>query len=314
MGSHRKRRPPEREAPYRRMPVPVAVAGEGGHAPHERKRRRRGGREKSVLEDAAARGVNTAYCVVEEYVRRGYEAARAYERVVNQETTMGHNDRHPGCDRDGWNPMEAMMAPWMVMTRAWLDSMSAFMPGAGGMGSAWAGRGGGSCGCGSPSCGSLTEEWEGCSCGCGASSWETCGGRRRSRKRDHPRHCVALHVISPHYTEGVVELSHGADEYRIKVGLLTYRDDSGKVHQLKAKVVAHASGRTIIRVNAPKGTEPGVYRGDVYCGDWRCGQVCLTVFDDDADDDRDFLEDFDGDIAGSDDDDGGDGELPGGGE
>lgn len=283
MATHLKRVPAERESPLRRLP-PIALypTEPAPHARRQRKRRKKAG--KPGLGGPAAKGVNTAYRVVEEYMRVGYQAAREYERVINQERTMGHNDRHSGCERDYWNPMEAMMAPWIQMSRAWLDTMSCFVPGVGRAGSAWAGRAGEcSCGCGASSessCRSHRDDSDRCPCGCGAYSWMECRGGRRVRRKRRSRRIV-LQITSDRYADGCLRLDSEISSRRIVVDSLTFTDINRKVHSIVASVSKHSSGKTFIRVGVPRGVPAGEYRGNVYCNDEECGEVWVCVYDND---------------------------------
>src|ERR1043165_441210 len=76
-------------------------------------------------------GVQTAYAVIDEYMRRGYEAARGQERQTG-ETYMSNEKPNYGSSYGSspYNPFSQaapMMEQWM---RFWMDAWSALVPGA----------------------------------------------------------------------------------------------------------------------------------------------------------------------------------------
>jgi hypothetical protein len=85
----------------------------------------------SPLRDALECGVRTAYTVIDDYMRRGYEAARNTREDANRRGNMADDDPNFG----SWNnPFSAggMAAPfqqWMYAMQAWMNAWSSFAPG-----------------------------------------------------------------------------------------------------------------------------------------------------------------------------------------
>src|SRR5580658_1615141 len=94
-----KRIPPERELPIRNplMPPPKANGAAAHESPHPASGS--GKIAGDALRDALECGVRTAYTVIDEYLRRGYEAARSNR---DHPDNRGHmrEDRH---NSSGWN-------------------------------------------------------------------------------------------------------------------------------------------------------------------------------------------------------------------
>jgi len=86
----------------------------------------------ATMQGAVERGVDTAYTVIEDYMRRGQQAAGRYRDRTQGERTM-NGDNYS----NGYGPMGAMMEPWMQAMRMWTQTMSAFVPGGAAMGSEW---------------------------------------------------------------------------------------------------------------------------------------------------------------------------------
>ena len=73
-------------------------------------------------------GVRTAYAVIDEYMRRGYEAARSQERHTG-ESNMNNEKPNYGNFFNPWGPAAPMMEQWATAMRAWTEAWSAFIPG-----------------------------------------------------------------------------------------------------------------------------------------------------------------------------------------
>lgn len=81
-------------------------------------------------------GVRTAYAVIDEYMRRGQDAARTLFNDPNRRGFMSDNKSNfPGGGYSyggGYppsNPMAMFAEQWMMMLRAWSNAFSAFSPG-----------------------------------------------------------------------------------------------------------------------------------------------------------------------------------------
>src|SRR5690349_2016936 len=93
--SHLKRKPPERNGPIRNPLLNGALktASTPAHGPAE------------ALRGALECGVHTAYAVIDEYLKRGYETARQNQTTVNGGGPMS-NDRPSYSNWSGaWGPM-----------------------------------------------------------------------------------------------------------------------------------------------------------------------------------------------------------------
>jgi hypothetical protein len=91
----------------------------------------------ATMQGAVERGVETAYTVIEDYMRRGQQAAGRYRDRTQGERTMNGDNYSNGYGSSGYGPMGAMMAPWMQAMRMWTETMSTFMPGGAAMGTEW---------------------------------------------------------------------------------------------------------------------------------------------------------------------------------
>jgi len=84
--------------------------------------------------DASLRGalecaVQTAYAVIDEYMQRGYEAARHSQDRQNGTGHMNSERPNYGNLFNPWGPMTPLMEQWSAAVRAWTDAWSAFLPG-----------------------------------------------------------------------------------------------------------------------------------------------------------------------------------------
>ncbi len=93
------------------------------------------------------RGVETAYVVIDEYIRRGQEAAGRRTQSNHSGGSMSqppNSQNSYGSGPNPWGPMNPLMAPWMQAMQMWTNSMMSFMPtGAANPMAAWMGAGGG---------------------------------------------------------------------------------------------------------------------------------------------------------------------------
>lgn len=84
----------------------------------------------AAVQGAVECGVRTAYTVIDEYMRRGREAAGRYRERPNWRSDMNDDRQNYGNWSTAWGPMWLFIAPWMQMMRAWTDVMSTCVPGA----------------------------------------------------------------------------------------------------------------------------------------------------------------------------------------
>jgi hypothetical protein len=269
-----KRDPLPRSGPIRNPSARVRPDPVGPFDSEEPARRRRRGssrRPSRVMEnaeatilDAATRGVETAYTICEEYLRRGREAARRLQHASYLEADMSYGRR---CSSDwpgAWGPTGPTMAPWMQMARMWSDWMGAFVPGMAAMGSAWGadpyGYGGGTMQ-GGP-CG------HGPGCGCGSPSHSA---RMGSQSR------IPVQVQSKNPVEVTLDLEPGA-ECSSKLDAGDVRGESGRSDVLPHAEFLNRGGRKCLSVQAEDNVLPGRYCAEVYddCGA-DCGVITIQV-------------------------------------
>lgn len=131
---HLRRNPPERSGPVRN---PLA-------APRDIPRPSNGSPPQPMAAAEAVRGalengVRTAYAVIDDYMRRGQEAARGIYNDSSRRGDMsdykgsfggaGYGTGGYGGGNNPWNPFTMMAEQWMMAMRAWTQAWSAFMPG-----------------------------------------------------------------------------------------------------------------------------------------------------------------------------------------
>jgi len=127
--SHFKRPPLQQSGPVRNSMAPPANVPRQG-APQDMFTTA-GAAVCGVLEN----GVRTAYAVIDDYMRRGQEAARTIFNDPNRRGYMS-DDRgsfpggfNPGGGFGPTNPMNMLAEQWMLMMRAWSNACAGFVPG-----------------------------------------------------------------------------------------------------------------------------------------------------------------------------------------
>jgi hypothetical protein len=156
-----------------------------------------------------------------------------------------------------WGPVASMMAPWVQITRMWIDCLGGFAPGASGTNSPWA----------DPSN----------RCGCG------CGGRCRDHGYGASAFAssqVPIQVRSERKVSESLNLRPGAECERL--GIVRMRRggterDSAESTQVRA-VFDRQEGFLRLRIEVDRTSEEGAYCGDVFddCGG-KCGEVMVEV-------------------------------------
>jgi hypothetical protein len=79
--------------------------------------------------EALEQGVRTAYAVIDEYMRRGFQAARDTQDTSNTRGYMNDNRSNYENRFNPWGSMPPMGEQWMTAMRAWADAFAAFLPG-----------------------------------------------------------------------------------------------------------------------------------------------------------------------------------------
>jgi hypothetical protein len=83
------------------------------------------------MQGAVERGVDTAYMVIEEYMRRGQEAASRFRQRNGRPNMNDEQQRFGGAFANPSGPIAPLMAPWIQVMRVWTDAMAAFAAGGG---------------------------------------------------------------------------------------------------------------------------------------------------------------------------------------
>jgi hypothetical protein len=134
--SRQRREPPARSGPIRnsvttppeKKAAPGAANGPvAGENPCDPSRWAPMSRE--IVNGALESGVRTAYAVIDEYMRRGYEAARMNREHPDRRGYMSDNSANYGNRPNPWGPMAPFTEQWMAAMRAWTEAWSAFVPG-----------------------------------------------------------------------------------------------------------------------------------------------------------------------------------------
>jgi hypothetical protein len=120
---HLKRAPPERSGPIRTplgtrpRPEPGAQANPASSA-------------GAAVIGALENGVRTAYSVIDEYIRRGQEAAGNIFNNPSRRGTMSDERGNFGGGFNPWNPLAFATEQWIMAMRMWSQAWSAYIPGA----------------------------------------------------------------------------------------------------------------------------------------------------------------------------------------
>jgi hypothetical protein len=83
----------------------------------------------AVVYGALENGVRTAYAVIDEYMRRGQNTARATFNDSYKRGPMNDDRGNFGSGYNPWNPMEMFTEQWMTAMRMWSQAWSSFVPG-----------------------------------------------------------------------------------------------------------------------------------------------------------------------------------------
>jgi len=130
-----RRVPLERTGPIRNPVVSAARPALGFGLPFDPREGLRTAERLAAVSNAAVQGavecgVKTAYTVIDEYMRRGREAASRHREHPNWRGDMNDNRYSYSNPNTAWGPMGPFIAPWMQAMQAWMCAMSAFVPGA----------------------------------------------------------------------------------------------------------------------------------------------------------------------------------------
>lgn len=117
------RTPPRRTGPIRNPLNPQPASGNGRSSSHP-------AAPGDALRGALECAVQTAYTVIDDYMRRGYEAARNTRDYADSRGYMPDDKTQYGNLFNPWGPMmTGPMQMWMSTMQAWANAWSAFVPG-----------------------------------------------------------------------------------------------------------------------------------------------------------------------------------------
>jgi hypothetical protein len=176
---------------------------------------------------AVERGVETAYAVIDEYIRRGQAAAGRHHHTNNSGGSMNqppYSRNSYGSGPNPWSQMNPLMAPWMQAMQMWTNSMMAFMP--------------------TNAANNPMAAW--------ASAWTGAGSA------PHPE--IAVRASSTQPVEVTVTLDAGADLTRLGADPLTNAENP-KAPKIVGTTVESAPGRVRVRITVPDDQPLGHYAG-----------------------------------------------------
>jgi hypothetical protein len=130
-----RRVPLERTRPIRNPVVSAVRPASGFASPFDAREGLSTAERLAAVSNAAVQGavecgVKTAYTVIDEYMRRGREAASRDRGRPNWRGDMNDNRYNYNNPNMAWGPMWPFIAPWMQAMQAWTSAMSTFVPGA----------------------------------------------------------------------------------------------------------------------------------------------------------------------------------------
>jgi hypothetical protein len=189
--------------------------------------------------DALECGVQTAYTVIDDYMRRGYEAARSMRNAPDGKTPMPDHTQNQGNWNNPGGPMAAPFQQWLGAMQAWMNAWSAFVPG------------------GFPQ--QMNNAWPGFP-GAPASAPVS----------------VQVQVTAPGPVEiaASVCLSPGAECLPLTVGDLVGEDSA---RPLTGVFVASRQGTVHVAVRLAEDQPSGTYRGDIIAQERCVGSLSIVI-------------------------------------
>jgi hypothetical protein len=182
-------------------------------------------------------GVRTAYSVIDEYMKRGREAASQRDGNHTWSDTMSERPAYDMWSAT-WGPMWPFVAPWMQATRAWAAAMSAPFGGAPGM-TPGEPPPGFPYGPGGP--------W-------GAPAWRGPGGTPQALQ-------LSVQLSSESPAEVTVNIAQGVGAAALTADPLRLDDASRDAPPLLGVSIGMAAGQVRVSVTIPTDQPPGRYRG-----------------------------------------------------
>lgn len=124
--SRQRRVPPARKGPVRNPLSHSPKSPDGPEGPKPGGASQSGADYAGPLFGALENGVRTAYQVIDEYMRRGYEAASG-SNPYDPNTRGPMHDKNPNYGHQH-NPFTILTEQWMMVMRTWVDIWSSFIP------------------------------------------------------------------------------------------------------------------------------------------------------------------------------------------
>lgn len=178
----------------------------------------------ATMKGAVERGVDTAYMVIEEYMRRGQEAASRFrQRNGGGRSDMNDDQQRFGPFGNASGPMGPIIAPWVQAMRMWTDAMATFAAGGG------------------PTVELMNR---------------FLAGFAVARPK------ISVEVSSEYPTEVIVALDPGAELTKLTAEPLVHAEDKN-APPLAATVIDCASDIVRIRLTVPNDQPAGQYRGAI---------------------------------------------------
>lgn len=236
-GPRRTRVQPERSGPIRNPLIPPPnVNGAASYGAQQA-----GPRPESpahgTLRDLLECGVRTAYTVIDDYMKRGYEAARSNRNHGDNRGHMHNDRRNYGSGTNPWGPMAAPMQQWASVMCAWANAWTTMMPG-----------------------GFAQEMW---------GPWWPGGGMPRAASAP-----VSVQVTSQRPVEVTTVLSPG-DEF-LKLGIEPLEGSAGKP-PLKGVSITSGHGSVRVHVEVTAQQPAGIYCGDIKADGRTAGTLTVVI-------------------------------------
>lgn len=218
-----RREPPERMGPIRNPLTPTPQMSQPGNP----------------FRDALECGVRTAYTVIDDYMRRGYEAARSSRDQANRRGNMPDDNQNYGGWNNPWGPMAAPFQQWMYAMQAWMNAWSGFVPG-----------------------------------GWPQQMWGTFPGFGGATAPVPV--CVEVTAYKPVSVSASVSLSPGAECMNLTLGPVTGEPPAGTLNEV---ALAIRQGTVVVVVTVEASQAAGKYHGDISAQGRCVGALNIVIAD-----------------------------------
>ncbi|HEY2380946.1 MAG TPA: hypothetical protein VGK48_07150 [Terriglobia bacterium] len=190
-------------------------------APEESREQPKSG---TPADGALENGVRTAYEVIEEYLRRGYQAANNNNSYQDRRGPMNDKRANNYGWQNPWGAMPPFTEQWLMAMRTWMDAWSSFVPG-----------------------------------GWPQQAWNPAGAAS-AQAQTTP--AVAIQLLSTRPAEVIANLGPGADHSEIMVDPL-FRQGAPEPLSGDAVSISRTPGRVVVTVKIDSGQPAGCYYGSI---------------------------------------------------